>query len=224
MQKARSQLLFVINYKIYLLQLVSAWFQVLFHSSVRSAFHLSFTVLVHYRSLRSIQPYQMVLADSRRISPVPRYSGYSQVANLFNLRDYHPLWFNFPEEFNYKFTVHDAVLQPQSCLNKAGLGCSPFARHYLGNHYCFLVLRLLRCFSSPGQPLTNVRFPVFNRKGCPIRKSSDQRLFAPSRSLSQLITSFFASESQGILHTLFVTFFLIFNVLKYTYLNTRIQC
>ena len=29
-------------------------FQELFHSSVRSAFHLSFTVLVHYRSLGSI--------------------------------------------------------------------------------------------------------------------------------------------------------------------------
>src|SRR5574344_2182923 len=34
--------------------LVGTWFQELFHSSIRSAFHLSFTVLVHYRSLRSI--------------------------------------------------------------------------------------------------------------------------------------------------------------------------
>ena len=34
--------------------LVSAWFQGLFHSSVRGSFHLSFTVLVRYRSLRSI--------------------------------------------------------------------------------------------------------------------------------------------------------------------------
>ena len=30
------------------------------------------------------------------------------------------------------------------------LGSSPFARHYLGNDYYFLFLRLLRCFSSPG--------------------------------------------------------------------------
>ena len=30
------------------------------------------------------------------------------------------------------------------------LGYSPFARRYYGNHYCFLFLRLLRCFSSPG--------------------------------------------------------------------------
>ena len=40
------------------------------------------------------------------------------------------------------------VLQPQICRNKIGLGFFPFARHYLGNHYCFLLLRLLRCFSS----------------------------------------------------------------------------
>ena len=34
--------------------LVGAWFQGLFHSPVRSAFHLSLTVLVRYRSLGSI--------------------------------------------------------------------------------------------------------------------------------------------------------------------------
>ena len=31
-----------------------------------------------------------------------------------------------------------------------GLGCFGFARHYSRNHYCFLFLRLLRCFSSAG--------------------------------------------------------------------------
>ena len=48
MQKAR-------RHRINLLRpLVSVWFQVLFHSPVRGTFHLSLTVLVHYRSLRSI--------------------------------------------------------------------------------------------------------------------------------------------------------------------------
>ena len=47
MQKARRH-----SYE--LRPLVGARFQVLFHSSVRSAFHLSLTVLVHYRSLGSI--------------------------------------------------------------------------------------------------------------------------------------------------------------------------
>ena len=48
MQKAR-------RHRIYRLRpLVGVWFQELFHSSCRSAFHLSLTVLVHYRSHRSI--------------------------------------------------------------------------------------------------------------------------------------------------------------------------
>ena len=37
-----------------LLPLVSMWFQDLFHSPHRGAFHLSLTVLVHYRSHRSL--------------------------------------------------------------------------------------------------------------------------------------------------------------------------
>ena len=31
-----------------------------------------------------------------------------------------------------------------------GLGSSPFAHHYLENHFCFLFLQLLRCFNSLG--------------------------------------------------------------------------
>ena len=49
---------------------------------------------------------------------------------------------------------------------------------------------------------------IFNQVGCPIRKSADQFICADPRSLSQLITSFFASESLGILHTPLLTFFL----------------
>ena len=43
--------------------------------------------------------------------------------------------------------------------------------------------------------------------GCPIRKSRDQIVFANPPRLSQLITSFIASKSQGILHTPLITFF-----------------
>src|SRR5690606_32340379 len=41
---------------------------------------------------------------------------------------------------------------------------------------------------------------VFNIVGCPIRISADQSVCARTRSFSQLITSFFASESLGIPH------------------------
>ena len=42
--------------------------------------------------------------------------------------------------------------------------------------------------------------------GCPIRTSRDQGLFAPPPGFSQLITSFFASESQGIHRLPLLTF------------------
>ena len=48
MQKARR------HHQWWLRPLVGAWFQELFHSPVRGAFHLSLTVLVHYRSPESI--------------------------------------------------------------------------------------------------------------------------------------------------------------------------
>ena len=48
MQKARRHQL------NWLRPLVSAWFQDLFHSLIQGSFHLSLTVLVHNRSLRSI--------------------------------------------------------------------------------------------------------------------------------------------------------------------------
>ena len=46
-----------------------------------------------------------------------------------------------------------------------------------------------------------------NVVGCPIRRSADQRSFAPSRGFSQLITSFFACGSLGIHRTPFSTCF-----------------
>ncbi len=60
-----------------------------------------------------------------------------------------------------------------------------------GITFCFLFLRLLRCFSSPGSPRIAVLWsPIV---GCPIQRSPDQSVFATPRSLSQLITSFVAS-------------------------------
>ena len=69
---------------------------------------------------------------------------------------------------------------------------------------CFLFLQVLRCFSSLRSPPFG--WHVFNMPGCPIRKSADQFICANPRSLSQLITSFIASESLGIPHTPFSTF------------------
>ena len=56
------------------------------------------------------------------------------------------------KQFLYNIIVHIAALQPQQCRNITGLGYFHFARRYSGNHYCFLFLRLLRCFSSARSP------------------------------------------------------------------------
>ena len=98
------------------------------------------------------------------------------------------------------------VLQPRRRRNACGLGFSPFARRYWGNHCCFLFLRVLRCFSSPRWPPAKAGCHPFRMTGCPIRKSADQRLHAPPRGFSQLAASFVASGSQGIRRAPLTTF------------------
>ena len=65
---------------------------------------------------------------------------------------YHHLRRYFPEPSTHHISCDVAVLQPRICRNRYGLGSSPFARHYWGNHCYFLFLRVLRCFSSPRSP------------------------------------------------------------------------
>ena len=84
---------------------------------------------------------------------------------------------------------------------RPGLGFSLFARHYLGNHYCFLFLPLLRCFSSRGW------LPALLRDNIPsvywvvpFGNLRISRSCASPRSLSQLTTSFIASQTLGIHH------------------------
>ena len=66
----------------------------------------------------------------------------------FRIRGFHSLWQGLSIPFLLATSIDYTVLTPQSKLH--GLGSSAFARRYLRNHFCFLFLRLLRCFSSPG--------------------------------------------------------------------------
>ena len=109
----------------------------------------------------------MVLADSPRISRVPGYSGYK---------------LSHPHNFGYgTFTPSGPPFQtgsPIICMQMSsvplprasphGLGSSPFARRYSGNHYYFLFLQLLRCFSSLRLPyhITMVMY-VLHTHGLP---------------------------------------------------------
>ena len=81
----------------------------------------------------------MVPPDSDGISLVPPYSGVHYRDQTGRLRDSHPLGSTFPRR-SAKLDQSDiVVLQPRTGRNQPGLGSSPFARHYLGNHMLFSV-------------------------------------------------------------------------------------
>ena len=118
--------------------------------------------------------------------------------------------------FNYgTFTPYGRPFQTASSISSiqislshypsqtAGLGSSPFVRHYLGNHCYFLFLALLRCFSSRrSPPLTG--YWIFNPVGCPIRISPGRSSLTARRGFSQFATSFFAIWCVGIHRVPFV--------------------
>ena len=137
--------------------------------------------------------------NSNRISRVPLYSGTLSGFASLHVQDYHLLRWGFPARFCSISSCRSLrALQPRLCRDKDGLGCSAFDRLYSRNHFCSLLLWVLRCFSSPRSPYALHSDRVYTRPGCPIRISADLLAFADPRSFSQLITSFFASQSLGI--------------------------
>lgn len=101
----------------------------------------------------------------------------------FRLRGSHPLWPDFPDGFSYEILVLPRPHYPAG-LSSDGLASSAFARHYSRNHCCFLFLRVLRCFTSPGSPPTPMDSASDNGAlpplGFPIRTSTDQSLVGGS--------------------------------------------
>ena len=159
----------------------------------------------------------MVPADSRRIPRAPRYSGaawrstlhfaYGAVTLCSQAFLPVPLWI-------MSRTVGGPTT-PGVAIDNPGLGCCAFARHYLRNRFYFLFLWVLRCFSSPRSLRDLVAVTASPPPGFPIRTSAGHRAFAPHRGFSQLITSFFASESHratGIPRAPLFAFFIPFPV------------
>jgi hypothetical protein len=193
MQKARRH-----PNKSGLRPLVSVWFQVLFtplvgvlftfplrySSTIGLSVVFSLTgwcrqIQTEFHQLRPTQDTrQYIFIQSTGLSPSSVALSIAFLLKIYTLRrSYNPIIYNH------------------------GLGSSAFARHYSQNHFCFLFLRLLRCFSSPGCLCNCLQRHIFNMTGCPIRTSMDLCSFAAPHSFSQLTTSFVVSESQGIPHT-----------------------
>ena len=106
------------------------------------------------------------------------------------------------------------VLQPRARpQDRPGLGCCAFARHYLRNHFCFLFLRVLRCFSSPRSPRTltarcrdrSRRVPPFGHP----RINGHLPLPAAFRSLSRPSSP---PRATGIPHAPFLSFLDVFRL------------
>ena len=147
----------------------------------------------------------MVPVDSSRVSRAPPYSGTCFESGSFSLT-----WLSHsmaPLSRGLQLTTRLVTLllqalQPPNHRYGTGLGSSEFARHYYRNRGFFLLLEVLRWFTSQGSLARDYGFITpyggFTSVGFPIRKSPDQCLLAAPRSLSQLATSFIACLCQGI--------------------------
>ena len=108
----------------------------------------------------------MVPVDSRRIPRVPRYSGYCYASRCFAYGAVTRYGRSFQNVLLALTVQSRSPTTPAAHCYVTGLGCSPVARHYWGNHCCFLFLEVLRCFSSLRSP------PDF----CPDDSPSDCRV------------------------------------------------
>ena len=95
----------------------------------------------------------MVPACSDKVPRVSPYSGY-HCADLSFAYGAFTSCGRPSQTFRLPSSVTCVVRTPE-CTH-SGLGSSDFARRYFRNHFCFLFLRLLRCFSSPG----SLRIPM----------------------------------------------------------------
>ena len=174
MQKAR-------RYPVGLRPLVGNWFQVLFHSPVRGSFHLSLTVLCAIGLSRVFS----LAGWSRLIRPGFLVSGGTQDTAGLHSASHTGVSPSMPHSSICLCSPHScriAVLQPRPVREPVGLGFSPFARHYSGNHFCFLFLPLLRCFSSRRSP-TSIGVTDLQSAGLPHSEISGSRVICTSPEL-----------------------------------------
>ncbi len=101
--------------------------------------------------------------------------------------------------------------QPRSHLRDVGLGCSPFARHYWGNHSLFSFPLGTEMFHFPrfARPTLCIQVGVMRLYPHWVFPFGHLRInarLATPRSFSQPPTSFIAYQSQGIHHTPLVAY------------------
>ena len=141
---------------------------------------------------------------------IPRawcYSGAISVYALFRLRDLYPLRCVFPNLFDYRSYVLSDGPQPR-IVNYSVWPLSLSLAATLEIDFSFSSSGYLDV-SVPRVSFSQAMYlPVDNctllQLSSLIRISAGQRIFAPYRSFSQLVTSFFGSQCQGIRLVLFL--------------------
>ena len=187
--------------------LVNIGFQILFHSppGVLFTFPSRYFSTIGHRGVFSLGGWSLRLPTRFLVSRCTLDSAMWTRTSFTGLS---PSLVGLPMPFYYPHWITSAVLNPSS-ISTSGLGSFVFARRYSQNRFFFLLLWVLRCFSSPRLPAHTLCIYVWStgllfQLGFPIRIPTDRGLFAAPRGLSQLIASFFGSRCQGILPMLFV--------------------
>ena len=158
----------------------------------------------------------MVLADSRGLSRIPRYSGtppgdqyLSRTGPLPSMARGSttlPLGIDLvtPRDVcrRLRWVPRPRCSIADRLYHYSGLGSSRFARRYSGSRCCFLFLGVLRCFNSPGSLYRPYVFrPELHPRGCRVFPFGNPRInawSAANRGLSQPPTSFIGGRRQGI--------------------------
>ena len=147
----------------------------------------------------------MVPADSRRISRVLRYSGaVSPIASVFAYGTFTRYGSPFQDDpANFATDFVDGPTTPHDALPHLRFGLCRVRSPLLAVSLLFSLPPGNEMFQFPGFASDLVGYLPIRKVGCPIRTSALQWVFAPTRGFSQLVTSFFASESLGIPHAPF---------------------
>ena len=129
--------------------LVSKRFQDLFHSLIQGTFHLSLTVLVHYRSLDVFSLtgwFRQIHTEFHMF----RATQDTHHRHSTCIRDYHPLWSTFPSGSADILTGSRRSYNPNNAETMLVWAVPRSLAATKGIINYFLFLRVLRCFSSPG--------------------------------------------------------------------------
>ena len=169
----------------------------------RGAFHLSLTVLLHYRSPKvfSLTRWSSLIHPGFLVPRATRVLATS--LNPFRIRDYHPLWSYFPicSPIDLK-TLSQVPLPP----DYSGFRLFPVRSPLLRKSFLLSLPAGTKMFQfSALASHTEVQdVTVLAVTGCPIRTPTGLSSLTALRGFSQLTASFVAFWCQGIHHMPFL--------------------